>query len=324
MTLNPKTGGIQSIFDKQIGRELVDADSEYNLGELIYVTGGDGSSAIHSDLENLPPPKFETHRQTGTKIGKIAGPVFGELTNESTAENFPKITLRVRLYRGLKQLDLIFQLDKTETTKKEAVYLAFPFAADASKGGLWLEYPDQITEPLHDQHSSACRDWYSVQHWLAVSDGDSTVEISPLDAPLFTIGEMTASTWPRKLSLKRGHVFAYIMNNYWHTNYKASQGGRVHLPLFADFQRRRIFQTRCGRQRLEHVLPAGCGARGRRSHAAAFIHRTIAARRRAGGNAAYHDQAGRGWKRLRLPAVRFRRRRRHGNIDFAGTGPRGA
>ena len=116
-------------------------------------------------------------------------------------------------------------MHKTETTAKEAVYLAFPFAVDASKGGLWLEYPDEITEPLRDQHSSACRDWYSVQRWLAVSDGQSTVELSPLDAPLFTIGEMTASTWPRQLTLKRGHVFGYIMNNYWHTNYKASQGG---------------------------------------------------------------------------------------------------
>ena len=173
VTLNPKTGGIQSIFDKQIGRELVDADSEYNLGELVYVTGGEGTYAIHSDLANLPPPKFEYHRQSGTKIEKIIGPVFGELTSESTAENFPKIKLRVRLYRGLKQLDLIFQLDKTETTDKEAVYLAFPFATDTSKGGLWLEYPDEITEPLRDQHISACRDWYSVQHWLAVSDGDT-------------------------------------------------------------------------------------------------------------------------------------------------------
>jgi hypothetical protein len=160
-------------------------------------------------------------------IQSLNGPVFGELASHATNEDFPGITLRVRLYRGLKQLDLIFELDKTETLSKEAAYLAFPFALDAEKGGLWLEYPDEITEPAKDQHASACRDWYSVQRWLAVSDGAETVELSPLDAPLFTLGGMTASTWPVHLSLHRGHVFGYILNNYWHTNYKAKQGGRL-------------------------------------------------------------------------------------------------
>jgi len=227
VTLNPKTGGISSIYDRQSGCELVDTNGEFDLGELIYVNGGEGTYAIHSDLNRLPPPKFEYHRQSGTAIKSSVGPVFGELDSQSTAEDFPGITMRVRLYRGLKQLDLSFELDKTETLKKEAVYLAFPFAFDASQGGLWLEYPDAITEPLKDQHASACRDWYSVQRWLAVAIGKETVERSPLDAPLVTLGGMTASTWPRELSLKRGHIFGYIMNNYWHTNYKASQGGRI-------------------------------------------------------------------------------------------------
>ncbi|MDE3066215.1 MAG: hypothetical protein KGJ60_01550 [Verrucomicrobiota bacterium] len=226
VTLDPKTGGIQSIYDKQLGRELVDTNGEFDLGELIYVTGGEGTYAVHSDLNNLPPPKFEYHRQTCTGIKAVNGPVFGELVSLSTNVNFPAITLRVRLYRGLKQLDLIFGLDKTETLNKEAVYLAFPFAFDARKGGLWLQYPDEITNPLRDQHASACRDWYAVQQWLAVSDGADTVELSALDTPLFTLGGMTASTWPREMALKRGHVFAYVMNNYWHTNYKAEQGGR--------------------------------------------------------------------------------------------------
>jgi alpha-mannosidase len=227
VTIDPKTGGIQSIYDKEIRRELVDTNSDYDLGELIYVTGGAGTSAIHSDLEHLPRPKFEYHRQAATGMEALNGPVFGELDSHATNESFPGITLRVRLYRGLKQLDLVYELDKTETLDKEAVYLAFPFALDPKQGGLWLEYPDEITEPLKDQHASACRDWYSVQRWLAVSDGGATVELSPLDAPLFTIGGMTASTWPRELTFKRGHVFGYIMNNYWHTNYKARQGGRL-------------------------------------------------------------------------------------------------
>lgn len=234
VTIDAKTGGIQSIIDKELGRELVDSASEYALGELVYVTGGEGTYAIHSDLRKLPPPTFAYHRQTGTGLEHIDGPVFGELTSHATAENFPGITMRVRLYHGLKRLDLVYELDKTETLNKEAVYLAFPFAIDATQGGLWLEYPDEVTEPLRDQHPSACRDWYSVQRWLAVSDGSATVELSPLDTPLVTLGGMTASTWPLKLSLKRGHLFAYVMNNYWHTNYKARQGGRFVFHFSID------------------------------------------------------------------------------------------
>ena len=225
VTLDPKTGAVKSIFDKDAGHELVDAESDYGLGELVYVSGGEGTYAVHSDL-NLPAPKFTTHRPTAIGLGHINGPVFAEITSKARAEKLPKITLRIRLYQGLKRLDLDCELDKEETTAKEALYVAFPFALAVEKGGLWLEYPDTITEPLKDQHASACRDWYSVQRWLAASDGGATVVLSPLDTPLFTLGGMTGSTWPRQLSLKRAHVFAYAMNNYWHTNYKAGQGGR--------------------------------------------------------------------------------------------------
>jgi len=242
VTLDPKTGALKSIFDKEAGCELVDAESEYGLGELIYVSGGEGSYAVHSDLK-LPAPKFTYHRQTPTGMKQINGPVFGELTSEAKAEMFPKITLRIRLYQGLKRVDLNYELDKEETTAKEAVYIAFPFAFEVQQGGLWLEYPDAITEPLKDQHRSACRDWYSVQRWLAASDGKATVVLSPLDTPLVTLGGMTASTWPRQLSLKRAHVFAYAMNNYWHTNYKAEQGGR-HVFRFSLTSSRGAFSKR--------------------------------------------------------------------------------
>jgi hypothetical protein len=226
VTLDPTNGALKSVLDKETGRELVDPDGEYRLGEIVYVSGGEGSYAISSNLRDLPAPKFSYHRQRSARVTQANGPVFGELASEATADNFPKITLRVRLYKGLKRLDLRCELDKEQTLAKEAVYIAFPFALDPASGGLWLEYPDAITEPLKDQHSSACRDWYAVQRWLAASDGKATVLLSPLDSPLVTLGGMTASTWPTQLSLKRAHVFAYVMNNYWYTNYKASQGGR--------------------------------------------------------------------------------------------------
>ncbi len=225
VSLDAQTGGLKSILDKETGRELVDPQSEYRLGEMIYVSGGEGSYAVHSDL-TLPAPKFTAHRQQALRVEQDNGPVFGELVISAMAERLPQITLRVRLYHGLKRLDLSYELDKEETINKEAVYIAFPFALELAGGGLWLEYPDAITEPLHDQHSSACRDFYAVQRWLAASDGQTTLVLSPLDTPLVTLGGMTASTWPRQLALKRAHVFAYVMNNYWYTNSRAGQGGR--------------------------------------------------------------------------------------------------
>lgn len=225
VTLDARTGAISSVLDKETGRELVDSGCEYHLGELVYASGGEGTHAVQSNL-HMPAPKFVYHRPVSSAVKQSNGPVFGELTSEATSEPFGKITLRARLYHGLKRLDLSYELDKRETTAKEAVYIAFPFAIETDKGGLWIEYPGAITEPLKDQHGSACRDWYSVQRWLAASDGQSTVVLSPLDTPLVTLGGMTASTWPRQLSLKRAHVYAYVMNNYWFTNYKAQQGGR--------------------------------------------------------------------------------------------------
>ena len=207
------------------------------------------------------------------RVTQANGPVFGELASEATADKFPKITLRVRLYKGLKRIDVRCELEKEETTAKEAVYIAFPFALETAGGGLWLEYPDAVTEPLKDQHSSACRDWYAVQRWLAASDGQATVVLSPLDSPMVTLGGMTASTWPRQLSLKRAHVFAYVMNNYWYTNYKASQGGRQ-VFRFSLTSARGGFSKRDAVERgWEMYLAAGGAKRAVARSSRCFRHR---------------------------------------------------
>ena len=78
--------------------------------------------------------------------------------------------------------------------------------------------------------------------------------IASLDAPLFEIGALTDErsvngrprAW-RKQVAPGSDVFAYLLNNYWHTNYKADQAG----PMTFRF----------------HVRPHGAFDAGRRSGA---------------------------------------------------------
>ena len=59
---------------------------------------------------------------------------------------------------------------------------------------------------------------------------------SGLDTPLFTLNDLFRGAWRRSI-VPDGTLFAYAMNNYWHTNYAASQGGaatfRFRLSLLA-------------------------------------------------------------------------------------------
>ncbi len=55
---------------------------------------------------------------------------------------------------------------------------------------------------------------------------DVGVAWCPLDTPLITLCDITIGRWLEQLPITNGTIFAYAMNNYWFTNYKAGQDGR--------------------------------------------------------------------------------------------------
>lgn len=72
------------------------------------------------------------------------------------------------------------------------------------------------------------------KRWVDVSNVRYGVTLAIIDAPLVEIGGMNAEVWnldPARPWLKEVEpsqtVYSYVMNNYWHTNYKASQEGPV-------------------------------------------------------------------------------------------------
>jgi alpha-mannosidase len=143
-------------------------------------------------------------------------------------------TSTVTLYDALPWVDIENEITKTPTLLKEALYVAFPFAF--THPTVQLEVPLGRMTVEKDQQPASARDWYCHTHWVWLTEGSDGVLWSAPDTPLLTLNDVFRGAWPRTLT-PDGTVFAYAMNNYWHTNYAASQGGtwrcRFRISLLA-------------------------------------------------------------------------------------------
>jgi alpha-mannosidase len=128
------------------------------------------------------------------------------------------------LYEKIKRVDIVNTVDKDETRAKEAVYFAFPFAAQ--KPAFEYQIQNGWVRPNEDQMPGACREWFTPQNVVHVSDGEFSTAFATPDAPLVTLTDINRGKWPTHLEIVNGHIYSYVMNNYWFTNYRAQQGGQ--------------------------------------------------------------------------------------------------
>ena len=224
LTVDSQTGGLKSLFDKTENRELLDASAPYKLNEYLYVSGGEGSLILNFTF-GTPPANLTIHEPEKVTMTKITQTPLGRrLIVETKSKNTPKIVSEYLLYDAIKRVDIVNTFEKDEVRAKEAVYFAFPFAAQTPA----LEYQIQNgwCRPNDDQLPGACREWFTPQNVVHVRDGDFSVAWATPDAPLVTLTDINRGKWPAHLPIKNGHVYSYAMNNYWFTNYRAQQGGR--------------------------------------------------------------------------------------------------
>jgi alpha-mannosidase len=213
--LDPSTGTIQSIFDKQLKREVVDTSAPYRFGQYLYVT---------TDWSKSGTERYVTHGSTEGKLLSITQTpdwITAELA--SKALETPHIHTTIKLFNQEKKILITQDLEKEETKNDEAVYFAFPLAMAHPR--FKFEIQNGTVDPAHDMYPGAGLDWFSVQHWSAAEQDGLSAAILPLDAPLMTFGDISRQDFPETFSDRKGMIFSYAMNNYWHTNYRAAQGG---------------------------------------------------------------------------------------------------
>jgi len=137
----------------------------------------------------------------------------------------PLLRTDIILYDGEKKIELGNQLNKDVVREKEAGYFAFPIAAP--RPAFSYEIQNGWVDPSKNMLKGAGLEWFSVMHWVKASGGNWDVAIAPLDARLITLGDINRGVWPEEFALKSATIYSYAFHNYWHTNYRAEQGGEI-------------------------------------------------------------------------------------------------
>jgi alpha-mannosidase len=221
ITVDPQTGGIKSLFDKRLEAECVDAASPYTLNQYIYENPVGGRKAV-DNMEKRAA--FKRWSPTSVKVtAGMNGPVARSIKISATAPGCRSLETEIVLYEGVDRVDIVNRLDKEDTRVPEAVYFAFPFKVD--QGTFVFEIADGMMRPETDQLPGSSRDWLTAQQWVEAANAVRSVVWSPVEAPLIQFDDINTGKWLKKLEIPNATVFSYAMNNYWMTNFKASQGG---------------------------------------------------------------------------------------------------
>lgn len=223
LELDPKTGAIKSIFDKDLNKELLDQTAEYGANQMVI------RSSITSERVTSAKATIQRGRQ---------GAISGSLIVRTQAIGYPQITQEIILYSDIKRIDLANRVLKDSTAQLET-FFAFPFAVDKPK----FEYEGSLSviEPLEDQFPGSNSEYYCVQHWADVYGPEHGVAISSIDAPMMQFGD----NWPLYVSqahhgftppnfdhpfhtkedVKNGHIYSFVLLNNYATNFQPMQNG---------------------------------------------------------------------------------------------------
>jgi alpha-mannosidase len=215
VVLDSQTGAIRHLKTLLPAIECVDTTKGSGLNEYLYVPGID--------------PKEATKNGKVTVTVKDRGPLVASVVITSAAPGCKKLTREVRVISGMERVDLINTIDKAMVRANEAVHFGFPFSMSDPVTRIDLGYG--VFKPEADQLSGSCKDYFSAQRWVDVSNQQYGVTLTVLEAPLVEVGELHSElpsphnvNW-RKHQGSSAWIGSYVMNNYWYTNYKADQEG---------------------------------------------------------------------------------------------------
>ena len=220
--VNPRTGFVTGIRDKEAERDLLAPDAPHPFGEL--VVRDPGGEVSGSTFVSLRPGE--------------RGPLYASLRIVRSAPGHPHIEQTIALHAGVKRIEFAVGLLKDPTPLLDSS-LAFPFRVPG--GRVYHEGPFSVVEAGANLFPGAFADRLTVQNGVELREEAWSLAWSSLDAPIVSLGQL----WPGRFSpahscrvrddvehappgveqLRGGTIYSCLTHNNCGTNFAVSQSG---------------------------------------------------------------------------------------------------
>ncbi|MCP4092659.1 MAG: hypothetical protein GY747_04340 [Planctomycetes bacterium] len=214
-----KTAPVPAFCWRSYRLELLEQDKpatpnqeQRGLGNEFYSLTVDASSGVES-------LKF---------ISSYNGPLWSNIVVRGASEMGPGVhgtEIEIRLYHAEKKVEFRYRLRKRREVEPENLYAAFPF--DLPQSHMAYETTGGIANPESDLLPRTSSDWQAAQRFITIANDKAQVTLSSSEILIHHLGDFNMGKFQERPVIDKPHVYSWLLNNYWVTNFLASQEGEL-------------------------------------------------------------------------------------------------
>ena len=243
LTLDLQRGGISSWHDKRLNHEWVDGGAGYPFNGFVHEQVADASHAwprnlmfymewLSDEVERARgwQPEWPVERRGPTRVlhHRVYRTPLGYYVIQSLEAPgcVGPLKQSVFLPDTENYIECESWWDMGLDVHPEATYILYPF--NVPNASARLDLGGQPMTVGSDQLPGVCLDYFTVQGWVDLSNEEMGVTVAMPDNPMVQLGDFHFAHNQSKCALERAMLLGWVTNNYWETNFRAHQPGRVH------------------------------------------------------------------------------------------------
>ncbi|MGE5423943.1 MAG: glycoside hydrolase family 38 C-terminal domain-containing protein, partial [Syntrophothermus sp.] len=226
LEMDTLSGKILSIRDKILKRELIDVNDTNAFGGIIHETLGKNREQVSNGrLEEYSREVWKNIKISTYVNGplwqsiQLTGQVAGSITEEG-------IRCEIRVYVNEKKIEFRYSMKMMGITDPEGYYVSFPFAMK-NKNQVFYDVAGGVVEAGKDQIPGSATDWQGIQNFVMLRDDSCSITLVSPEIPVVQLGGLNLGKFRSVPEKPAPVVFSWVYNNYWTTNFLASQPGEL-------------------------------------------------------------------------------------------------